>query len=810
MRYITLHGHFYQPPRENAWLEEIEIQESAWPWHDWNERITEESYSPNSVSRILNDEMKIIDITNNYGKMSFNFGPTLLTWLEQHQPKVYDSILEADKLSLKRFNGHGSAMAQVYNHIIMPLANRRDKETQVIWGLRDFERRFGRQAEGMWLAETAVDTETLEVLAENGIKFTLLAPNQAKRFRKIGEETWTDGVDSRRAYLCNLPSGKSIHLFFYDGKRSQEVAFGGILKDGRRFAESLVSGFDETVSEGDPQLVHIATDGESYGHHHRHGDMALAYCMHYLETQELAQLTNYSEYLSLEPTTHEVEIHENSAWSCAHGVERWRSDCGCNTGGEAHWHQQWRAPLRESLNWLRDRLADIYELEMARYHPDPWALRNEYVKVPLKRSIDRAKAFLRAYLPDGLTANDENRIMALLEIQRQSLYMFTSCGWFFNEISGIEPVQILQYANRGIQLAEVYFGEKLEEHFLKRLAKAESNLAEYKNGRDIYETLVAPARQTLTQVGMHYAVRSIFTDDPEKLEVLNYICKSEEFERYNAGNQRLVMGRTKVQSKITLSEAKFSFVILYLGHHNVIGHTFEDLSPEEFRFFVGRVKKAFDHSNISGVIDLMRDFQRQESFSFFDMFKDEQIQLLEDILSQQLSQAHSSYKKINNRNYNLMNVMRASRLQVPKALRKNLEMVLANDLRELFSDSDRRVSTRKLKSRVQELDKWDIQLETEEFDFLCAHRLKRLAESLTVRKNRAEAVQNMQTVLEIIRKLGIDPELNEVQNIVFQWLKKSSTQDRETEFYQALMQFGKFVDLDVDVILARDVVASAV
>lgn len=804
MKYITIHGHFYQPPRENAWLEEIEIQESAWPWHDWNERITEECYAPNTVSRILNDQMKIIDITNNYAKMSFNFGPTLLTWLEQHRPTVYKAILEADKLSMKYFSGHGSAMAQVYNHIIMPLANRRDKETQVIWGVRDFERRFGRKPKGMWLAETAVDTETLEVLAENDIQFTLLAPNQAKRYRKVGSDKWIEGIDTRRPYLCKLPSGKSIYLFFYDGKRSQEVAFGGILKDGKRFADSLTSGFSETPEE--EELVNIATDGESYGHHHKHGDMALAYCMNYIETTGLAKLTNYSEYLTLVETTHEVEIHENSSWSCAHGVERWRSNCGCNTGGEPHWNQLWRAPLRESLDWLRDQLAAIYELEMGKYHSDPWELRNAYVKVPLKRSIRRAKAFLRAYLPDGLTLEDENRIMALLEMQRQSLYMFTSCGWFFNEISGIEPVQILQYANRGIQLAEVYFEVDLESHFLTLLEKAPSNLPEYTNGKDIYEQLVALARQNLTQVGMHYAVRSIFTDDPEKLEVLNYVCRSEEFERYNAGTHRLVIGRTKVRSKITLSEANFSFVLLYLGHHHVIGHTFHNLTPEEFRFFAGRIKKAFDQSNLSTVMELMQEpesIPNHQSFSFFDMFKDEQIQLLDGILSQQMEEASAAYHKINDQNYNLMNVMRATHLKVPSVLRKNLQMVLTDDLRKLFNDSDRRVSTRKLKSRVKELEKWNIQLETEEFDYLCAHRLQRIAESLKYRDNRVEAVANMQTVLEIIRKLGIDPELNVVQNIVFQWLKSMKPEERDNDFYVVLREFGRTIDLDVEVILAQ-------
>src|SRR5690606_20278799 len=234
-KYICVHGHFYQPPRENAWLEKIEHQESATPYHDWNERITQECYGPNGVSRILNDEQRIVDIVNNYSRMSYNFGPTLLSWLETHRPKTYQRIIDSDKASISYFGGHGSAMAQVYNHIIMPLANRRDKETQVIWGLRDFEKRFGRKAEGMWLAETAVDTVPLEVLSEQGIKFTVLAPRQAKQYLRFGESKWTPGIDSKMPYLCKLPSGKEINLFFYDDDRSQAVAFKGLLKDGKEF-----------------------------------------------------------------------------------------------------------------------------------------------------------------------------------------------------------------------------------------------------------------------------------------------------------------------------------------------------------------------------------------------------------------------------------------------------------------------------------------------------------------------------------------------------------------------------------------------
>lgn len=802
MKYVCIHGHFYQPPRENAWLEEIEVQESARPWHDWNERITDECYGPNAVSRILNDAGRIVDIRNNYAKMSFNFGPTLLSWMEQKRPELYQAILDADKLSQKHFGGHGSAMAQVYNHMIMPLASRRDKETQVIWGLHDFERRFGRPAKGIWLAETAVDTETLEVLAENGLTFTVLAPRQARRYRKIGAKAWTEGIATQRPYLCKLPSGKSIHLFFYDGDRSQMVAFGGILEDGRRFAESLLHGFDANLAE--PQLVHIATDGETYGHHHRNGDMALAYAMNYIETHSKARLTNYAQYLDLVEVDHEVEIVENSSWSCVHGVERWRSNCGCNTGGQPGWTQAWRKPLREALDWLRDQFAAIYEVEMANYHPDCWALRNAYVKVPLKRSVQRAEAFLRAHVPGDHDAMAKTRILGLLEMQRQSLYMFTSCGWFFDEISGIEPVQVLQYANRGIQVAEFYFGVNLEEEFLRRLEAAPSNMPQFTNAGQVYAQYVSPARLNLTQVGMHYALRSIFSEDGEKQEVLNYQCESEEFERYNAGTHRLTLGVAKVRSKVTLYEESFSYVILYLGQHHVIGHTFGEWASEEYRQFVDQLKRAFNRSNLSAVIELLHQIPNQRSFSFFDMFKDEQFSLLNGILKEELHHASISCHKINNRNYNLMNVMRESGLEVPGILLRNLEQVLIHELETLFEDSDRRISVRKLRMRVQELEKWGFSLDVDQFRYRVGNRLRRLAESIPSRTNREEALVNIRQVLEILRPIGIEPDLAQVQEIVFRRIKGLKTNELGGAFHKALAQLGEIIQLDVEEILVKE------
>src|SRR5712692_8441916 len=384
-RYICVHGHFYQPSRQNPWLEAIELQDSAHPYHDWNERITAECYAPNTAARILDSTDRIVQIINNYARMSFNVGPTLLAWLEQQAPEVYEAIIAADRDSQVRFAGHGSALAQAYNHMILPLANRRDKYTQIVWGMRDFAYRFGRQPEGMWLPETAVDLETLDLLAECGIRFTILSPTQACRVRALSDRAWRDvsggHIDSTMPYVQHLPSGRQIAVFFYHAALARGLAFERLLNNGEQFAEQLLGAFSAQLPG--PQLAHVATDGETYGHHHRFGEMALAYVLDSMETHDLARLTNYGAYLEQYPPTHEVEIIENTAWSCAHGIERWRSNCGCRTGGPPEWQQTWRTPLRAALDWLRDTLASAYAQHGSRILRDPWAARDDYIAVVL-------------------------------------------------------------------------------------------------------------------------------------------------------------------------------------------------------------------------------------------------------------------------------------------------------------------------------------------------------------------------------------------------------------------------------------------
>ncbi len=484
-RCACIHGHFYQPPRENPWTGEVERQLSARPHHDWNVRITEECYRPNAAARVVDEQGGLPRTVDNYGRISFDFGPTLLSWLERHAADVYRSVLDADRASRGRFGGHGSAMAQVYNHMIAPLAHPRDLRCQVIWGARDFEHRFGRPPAGMWLPETAVDLATLEALADADVRFTILGPHQARRMRAKHGDRWRDlgreqALDPSLVYEQRLPSGRSIALFFYDGPLARAVAFESLLGDGRDFADRLAGSLPDE-RDGLPRLAHVATDGESYGHHHRFGEMALAAALDRLESREDVELTHYAAFLAEHPPTHAVEVAENTSWSCPHGVERWRADCGC--GGA---RQSWRAPLREAFDWLRDRLAPEFEARASAMLRDPWAAREDYIEVLLDPGDAARRRFLEAHALRETGPAERRELWTLLEQQRHCMLMYTSCGWFFEDLARLEPLQVLRYAGRAIELARELGLDDPEPGFLARIDPARSNDPERGTARDLY------------------------------------------------------------------------------------------------------------------------------------------------------------------------------------------------------------------------------------------------------------------------------------------------------------------------------------
>lgn len=764
-KFICIHGHFYQPPRENAWLEVIEVQDSAHPYHDWNERVTAECYAPNAASRILDERKVIRDIVNNYAKISFNFGPTLLSWMEENDPETYRAILEADKESIKIFNGHGSAIAQVYNHMILPLANRRDKETQVIWGIRDFEYRFGRRPEGMWLSETAVDTETLEVLAQLGIRFTILAPRQAKAFRKTGEEHWHNvagnGIDTRVPYRCLLPSGNSITLFFYDGEIAQGVAFNGLLNNGQKFAEELLAAFSEN---GHPrQLVHIATDGETYGHHHKHGDMALAYCLDYIEKKDGVRLTNYGEFLAMQEPLYEVQIHENSSWSCVHGIERWRDNCGCNSG-KPGWHQQWRKPLRNALDWLRDSLNELYEREASQYFKDHWRARNDYIQVILKRNDDTIRKFLKDH--SGKNA-EPGKVLRLMEMQRHAMLMYTSCGWFFDEVSGIETTQIMQYACRAMQLMSQLGGSELEAEFLKRLESAPSNDPQVLNGAAAYERFVVPSKTNLQRVGMHYAVASLFEEDPENFPIFNYTTSNEFFVRREAGEQRLVVGITRVRSNVTRSEKRFAFAAIYLGKHNILGNISLEMDEVTFASMQTRIVLAFDEGRLGDVIGLMQTYFGPDKYTLWHLFKDEKRKVLDMITHQSMVELEETLRRVYNRDYPLVNALAHNNIPIPKAYTTTFEYILNADLVNSFQSE--KINIKKIEHVMGELAAWELTItDPDKVARLAGDSIFKELRRIRSERGNLKRIERLNRLFPLLRKFNLEPKLYKSQNLYFE------------------------------------------
>lgn len=606
-KYLCIHGHFYQPPRENPWFGAIEYQASASPYHDWNERITRECYAPNTRARVHGQEGRILKLINNYEYMNFNFGPTLLSWLEKAHPWVYAQILAADRTSRVRYQDHGNALAQVYNHIIMPLARHRDKLTQIRWGLVDFRHRFGRPAEGMWLAETAVDTETLGLMAQEGVKFTILSPSQAQSVRPLASQAqttqWKDvstgQIDPSRPYRVFTDNSglRSMDIFFYDGPLSKAVAYEKVLASGKHF----LAGIEQTFGrhQDRPRLVSIATDGESYGHHFKFGDLALSWLFHHLEQTGTIKPTNYAFFLERYPPENEVKIVENSSWSCAHGVERWRADCGCKVSENPEWNQAWRGPLREGLEWLADELAAIFEESGGRFFKDPWKARDDYISVLLRPTALHRHQFIKRHATRPLRTEEEIEAFQLMESQRMSLYMFTSCGWFFDDISGLESTQVLKYAARAIDLVQPWAKKDLETKLTNFLVKAKSNVRAYGNGARIYQTVVKPSCIDPSRATAHYALAALIGEVPEEACLISELVHPVRESRLRSHDLDTVLGETQVAEKGTGREFKRAYIAFCcekMGLSCLVGENIRTLDlgkiEEEVRMASGETPRA--------------------------------------------------------------------------------------------------------------------------------------------------------------------------------------------------------------------------
>jgi len=813
-RFICIHGHFYQPPRENPWLETVETQDSARPYHDWNERVCAECYAVNGAARILNTKNRITRIVNNYARISYDFGPTLMSWLKENAQRTYRMILDGERRSRAGFRGHSSAMAQVYNHVIMPLANHRDRVTQIRWGIADYMLHFGTPPEGMWLPETAADNDSLEALALNGIKFTVLAPHQCKRVRALKDgAAWIDtpdaSVDTTHPYLVRYPSGASIAVFFYNGPGSRAIAFEGLLNSGESFAARLRAGFSDSTA---PQLSHVATDGESYGHHHKYGEMALAYTLKLIEQDKTVKLINYGSFLNQFPPEFEAEIVEDTSWSCAHGVERWRSNCGCS-GGKPGFNQAWRGPLRKAFDELRDAIAPLTQREGAKLFKDVWAARDAYIEVILDRGEESVDRFLRAHQSHPLTVDECIRALQLMEMQRHAQLMYTSCGWFFDDISGIESVQVIAYAARTLQLAQLLFGADaaaLEPAFLARLAEAKSNVDKAGDGAQIYKACVAAMQLGLEQVAAHYAISSIFSSFAEDAELFCYRVRRISHEMYTSGRARLALGRAHIASGITGEQQNYSFAVLHFGDQNITAAVkpYHPQDSDAFEAFAAQAVGLVQRANFPGVIRAIDQFYGRVDYSLTSLFSDEQRRIVQLILNSTLWDIENSLTTIYEDHANLLHYLAQAGLPKPAALELAAGFAINAGLRRALEADP--IDQALLRSYLQLARADQVPVESANLSYIADQRMKRAMLELQMSSGSLEMLDRALAMAHALAELPFELNLWQAQNLWYEILRSSGDSRRtfgpedSTRWEKAFSELGTCLSIDTAAIRDQD------
>ncbi len=785
--FVAIHGHFYQPPRENPWLEAIEREESARPFHDWNERIAFECYRPNAYARIIDGQGKILDIFNNYSFLSFNFGPTLLSWIERERPLIYQKILEADRESLRRL-GHGNAIAQVYDHMIMPLANERDQETEVRWGIADFERHFHRKPEAMWLPETAVNYPTLKVLIKCGMRYLILSPFQALRVRSFGSKKWTDvsqgKVDTTQPYRCFLRdrSGKKmsdqyIDIFFYEGVISKEIAFGELLKDGNRFCQRFVQAYGQ--GKKGPQLIHVSTDGETYGHHKKFGEMALAYALSKGLSGHGFEVLNYGAFLKRFPPVDEVEIDEGpkgegSAWSCGHGVGRWKEDCGCSTGGRPGWNQRWRKPLREALNLLRDDLATLFEREGEKIFIHPWEARNGYIDVIMDRSPESVGKFFEQYGCQGLDEKGRIKGLKLLEMERHALRMFTSCGWFFADLAGLETILILEHAARAIQFAEEFSDQDIEKRFLQALSPGRSNRPEMGDGLQIHQRFVKPKQVALEQVVNHYTIFSLFDSGAKKKRIFSFRVETIDQERIERDDRLLVLGKVKVASDVIPEPKGFLFGLISSKGDLFQNWVSEDRGTLDFITLRRRGMDGFEQGR-EELKETLTSLLGNQIFTIRDVLKEEREEIFRKFMQKEIGETSRIYAEIFDRTKPTIEILTGEGMEIPYEIRAAAEITLSHrlfqEVRELRSDFRSAVTKGAIDRIVEESKRYGCRLRKEESLFVLNEVLREKMESLRGTKYsdlpaQEGLIQEIITLLDLSKKWDFDLDKWEAQDLM--------------------------------------------
>jgi len=797
-RFLCIHGHFYQPPRENPWIEAVEAEKSAAPYHDWNDRITDECYAVNLAARILDGSNQITSIVNNYSRLSFDFGPTLQAWLEANHPEVYTAIADSDRENASDYSGHGSAIAQAYNHIIMPLANRRDKETQVIWAISDFRRRFERLPEGMWLPETAVDLETLDIMSEQGIKFTILAPHQASRFKTQGGpwQNATGSFDSSVPYLCRLPSGRSIAIFFYHTELSRGVAFQGLLDNGDILADRILSAFGNNST---PSLITIATDGETYGHHRRFGDMALAYAFDKLVRLGV-KITNLAEYLEMHPPKMEVEIIQNSAWSCDHGVERWQSGCCCSTGAHPGWNQKWRAPLHQAMDLLRDRFSPEFEKEAALLFSDPWAARNAYQSVIADRTPGNIEAFLKLHAKKALSDSEKIRALKLMELQRHLMAIYTSCGWFFDDIGGLESILVLKQAGRALQLGRQLFDESPERDFLEILENAQSNDRSLGNGWDIFEREVRPLISDIKQAGANFAMKSLFQEPDPVSELYTFSVRVKDLKKFGAGKLRVSSGDIEISSKVTSETAHFVFAATLWGEHNLACGVRPFRSPDDYVKLQEQLKSIGDGVDCAGCLKFLNNEFPGPGFDLHSLFGDERTKIIDNIVGRALSDAEAAHREIYLRHHDTMLFLYSLGQSAPPQFTASAAFVLNTDLRKALQNDVPDLEA--IENLVAESKMWGISPDKESISYYLSGQLENLVQALFNNPDDAAAMTQATGLLQLLKEIMSFPNLWRVQNLYFALAQSIYFDRQEQSGYQiwseSFRELGALLSVRID------------
>ncbi|HEY7955261.1 MAG TPA: DUF3536 domain-containing protein [Polyangia bacterium] len=764
---LVVHGHFYQPPRENPWVGLVERQESARPFHDWNERIAAECYTPNAFARILDDQGRIIGIVNAYELISFNVGPTLCAWLEAEAPDTYARILEADRASLARL-GHGNAIAQAYNHAILPLCNDRDRATQVRWGIADFEARFGRRPEAMWLPETAVNRATLETLLDEGMRYVILSPHQVEAAKDDGGE-WLDvsqgTIDPTQPYRVEV-GGRQIACFFYDGPISHAIGFEQALASSREFIDRLSAAVREDRDRD--QLIHVATDGESYGHHTRFGERTLAYALSVLAPQQGFTVTNYAAYLEAHPPSAEARLkpgpdEEGTAWSCAHGVGRWTRDCGCSAGTPG-FSQSWRAPLRRALDLVRDAAADLFQTRGGQVLVDPWATRDRYLAI--RAGEESLSGELRA-------ADDPDArplALELLEMERYTELMYTSCGWFFDELSGLEAQQILRYASRAIELYERIASEPLEPAFLEVLAEARSNLPEYADGAAVYRALVVPSRVGAPRLAAEEAILSLFVPRGREVRFGDWLVRRSGERRSGDARYALITGRLACQWRPAEELHELSYAVLHVGAADVCCAVCPFPGPQAHRERVEAVWREWPHQSIARLVRAIEQSFGPAEYTVRDLLFEERERVLRQVYGELLAGVGAEYARLYDNHRHTMHLLRDAGLPIPEPLRLAAEAVLGARFETEITRQRRSrdpARYRRALEMAEDARRRGLELQRPAAQRIFSEMLCDLIGAIVIAPE-AERIREALDFLSLARRLGIDAVSPRAQDRLFE------------------------------------------